>query len=93
MHFSPLSMICPIAVLGLQISMLSVFADLCLASWIVKTSVPSNILSLIIGIVNFATLFPWLNLTFFIVSAKSALPVSHKFYLQIYITFNDLYTY
>ena len=75
--FLLLSMICPMAVLGLQISMLSLLAELCLASWIVKISVPSNILSLIIGIVNFATLFRRLNLTFLGVSAKSNPPVSH----------------
>ena len=53
-----LSIICPIAVLGSQISMLSLLAELCLASRIVKVSVPSNILSLLIGTVKFATVFP-----------------------------------
>ena len=75
--FSPLSIICPIAVLGSQISMLRIFAELCLTSWIVKISVSSNIPSLVIGTVKFTTVFPLLNLTFLVVSAKSLPPASH----------------
>ena len=63
--------------LGLPIlTILCCLAELCLVSWIVKYSIPSNILSLITGIVKFATVAPGLNLTLIDLPAKSLLPVN-----------------
>ena len=84
--FLLLSVIRPIAVLGLQISMLSVVAELCLASCIVKISLPSNILSLLIGIANVTKVFPRSNLTFLVAPSKSIPPVSH------YLSYNTCLT-
>lgn len=75
--YVPSSMICPIAMLGLQIFILFFPAEFCVSSWIVKISVPSYTLSLIIGIVKFAVVFLWSNLTLFSVFAKSLPPARH----------------
>lgn len=75
--YVPSSMICPIAVLGLQIFILFFPAEFCVSSWIVKISVPSYTLSLIIGIVKFAVVFLWSNLTLLSVFAKSLPPARH----------------
>ena len=75
--YVPSSMICPIAVLGLQTFILFFPAEFCVSSWIVKISVPSYTLSLIICIVKFAVVFLWSNLTLLSVFTKSLPPARH----------------
>ena len=70
---SPLSMISPIAVLGLPYVILSQGH---VASWIVKYSSPSNTLSLYINILNFAVVTPAGNLTLASRQVKSVYSVN-----------------
>ena len=82
----PSSIISPVAMCGSTIFILScLVAYFASVSKIVKNSVPSNFLSLTIGIVKFTTVLPGMKVTTSL-SAKSTPPMSD--HTKVYDTFN-----